>query len=102
MHMYWYNWTMTIRTNPILDFSRQWLRPVRRMQTSGKGGVNLRVFTKGSANDKKILILRPKLELEFFFLPLDTEGLDHRGLYQTLFRVFRTLFRVLGAPRQLY
>ena len=28
-----------------------------------KGGANLRVFTKGDANLKKILILRPKLEV---------------------------------------
>ena len=32
------------------------------MQTFEKGGANLRVFTKGGANHKKILILRPKLE----------------------------------------
>ena len=31
------------------------------MQTFEKGGANLWVFTKGGANLKKILILRPKL-----------------------------------------
>ena len=30
-------------------------------QTFGKGGANLRVFTKWDANLKKILILGPKL-----------------------------------------
>ena len=32
-----------------------------RTQTFEKGGANLRDFTKGVANLKKILILRPKL-----------------------------------------
>ena len=32
-----------------------------RMQTFEKGDANLRVFTKGGADLKKILILRPKL-----------------------------------------
>ena len=32
-----------------------------RTQTFEKGGANLRVFTKGCASLKKILILRPKL-----------------------------------------
>ena len=31
------------------------------MQTSEKGSANLRVFTKGGVNLKKILIFRPKL-----------------------------------------
>ena len=32
-----------------------------RSQTFEKGGANLRVFTKGAANLKKIMILWPKL-----------------------------------------